>query len=76
MVGRKLKEVKHCTTPCLVSHEKNEALGVLVKMMKIMQVWGSYVIKRGKELSLGGRLRGSIEKECNMLKDEQQVKKK
>ena len=34
------------------------------------------MLKRCNELSLWGSLRGSIEKECNMLKDEQQVKKK
>ena len=34
------------------------------------------MIKICKELSLRGSLRGSIEKGCNMLKDEQQVNKK
>ena len=55
---------------------KNKTFGVIVKMVRIMKVWGSYVLKRCNKLSLGGSLRGSIEKECNMLKDEQQVKKK
>ena len=43
-MGRKLNEVEHCTTPCLVIL-KNKALGVLVRMVKIMQVWGRYEIK-------------------------------
>ena len=33
---------------------KNKALGVLVKMVKIMQVWGSFGIKRCNKLSRGG----------------------
>ena len=34
------------------------------------------MIKKCNKLSLGGSLRGSIEKECNMLKDEQISKEK
>ena len=55
---------------------KNKALGVLVRMVKIMQVWGSSVIKRCNKLSLGGSLRGSIKKKGNMKNDEQLVDKK
>ena len=52
---------------------KNKALGVLVRMVKIMQVWGSYEIKRCNKLSLGGKLKRFNEKEGNMQKDEQLV---
>ena len=41
---------------------KNKALGVLVSMEKIMQVLGSYKIKRCNKLSLGGSLRDSMKK--------------
>ena len=45
-------------------------------MVKIMQVRGSYEVKRCNKLSLGGSLRGSIKKEGNMQKDEKLVEKK
>ena len=42
-----------------------------------MQVLGELCDKkRCNKLSLGGSLRGSIEKECNMLKDKQVKKNK
>ena len=41
---------------------KNKAIGVLVRMVKIMQVLGSYVIKRCNKLSLRGKLRRSMVK--------------
>ena len=50
---------------------KNKALGVLVRMVKIMQVWGSYEIKKiCNKLSLGGKLKRPIKKKGNMPKDE------
>ena len=49
----------HYSIPC---NMKNKALGVLVRMVKIMQVWGSSMIKRCNKLSLGGSLRGSVKK--------------
>ena len=45
-------------------------------MVKIMQVWRSYEIKRCNKLSLGGKLKRLNEKEGNMQKDEQLVEKK
>ena len=54
---------------------KNKALSVLVRMVKIMQVCHSSMIKRCNKLSLGVSLRGSIKKKA-MCNDEQLVEKK
>ena len=43
---------------------KNKALGILVRMVKIIQVGGSYEIKRCNKLSLGGSSRGSMKKKA------------
>ena len=47
--------------PC---NMKNKVAGVHMRMVKIMQVLGSFEIKICNKLSLGGRLRGSMKKKA------------